>query len=228
MKRIRAVILTVLLTVCMANQTVEATKITVQTKKMEVIQSEIPQNKVSELQQTLVAPLKDNIVISNQYYTLTEEEFDWACKIVFAEAGHEDFLGKVYVLNCAINNAKALGISLIEEFNQNGRYSTVIDGQVYLLYTDKEGNKVKELVTENMITDDVIEAVKAACQKDYTEELLYKVAVEKGYTDESFYKGGARFFCAPEAIESKKELDKRESISVSFTHRNHQFYLSWE
>lgn len=227
MKRIRAVILTVLLTVYLVNPTeVNATEAT---KTDDFVQETTSEVEVDE-QETLVAPLEKDRTESNQeevYYTMTDEEFEWACKIAYAEAGNQNFMGKVLVLNCSINNAKALGITLMEEFNQKGRYSSVIEGQVYLRYK-KNGKQVKKLVTEDMITDEIRQAVVTACKKDYTEELLHEVAIEKGYTDESYYKGGARFFCNPKGIESEEEKAKRENISVSYKHGNHIFYLSWE
>lgn len=159
-----------------------------------------------------------------EYYSMTQEEFEASCKIAIAEAGNQGLMGMVYVINCAINNANALDISLIEEYNEN-RYSSIVNGQICIVYRNAIGEKVQIPITEDMVTDEVRQAVNMATSKDYTEEILKDIAVAKGY-DSSYYEGGAQYFYNPKFV-SKKQRAKRANISVSFTHGNHVFYKSW-
>lgn len=161
-------------------------------------------------------------------YEPTEEEREFAYKVAYAEAGNEDALGQILVINTAINNMRAQGFeNLIEEFTKKGRYSTVIDGQVYLIYRDKCGNKIKKLVTDEMISQDLKEAVDEAFINDYSEELLMQEANRLGISDPKYYEGGSLYFCNPEAISSAKATE-RMYIKVMFTHGNHVFYRYWD
>lgn len=178
-----------------------------------------------DLQIAMVAP--ETTQNTDAYYTMNEEEWEWACKIVLAEAGNQDFMGKVLVLNCSINNAKELGISLMEEFTMDGRYSSVKNGNVYLMYTSEDGKYVEEIVTNDMITDEIKQAVATACTKDFTEELLKEAADKQGCTDEQYYVGGARFFYNPDAISKEREAE-RNNITLSFSYGDHVFYRVWD
>ena len=46
-----------------------------------------------DLQIAMVAP--ETTQNTDAYYTMNEEEWEWACKIVLAEAGNQDCMGKV-------------------------------------------------------------------------------------------------------------------------------------
>ncbi len=159
------------------------------------------------------------------YYSMSQEEFETSCKIAVAEAGNQGLMGMVYVINCSINNAKALGITLLEEYNGR-RYSSIVNGEVCIVYYNSIGEQVIRPITDDMITDEVRQAVSMAASKDYTEEMLKDVAIAKGY-DSSYYEGGARYFYNPNGV-SAEQLAKRANISVSFTHNNHVFYRVWD
>lgn len=209
MRKTQALILMVLLFNCLLNTM--------------VVRAEESNNQ--GLQTEMVAP--ENTQNTNPYCIMSEEEFEFACKIVIGEAGNQDFMGKVLVLNCSINNAKELGISLMEEFTMKGRYSSVKNGNVYLMYTNADGKYVEEIVTADMITDEIKQAVETACSNDFTEELLKAAADQQGCSDEQYYVGGARFFYNPDAI-SKNRKAERENITLSFEYGDHVFYRVWD
>lgn len=160
-------------------------------------------------------------------YVPSEEEREFAYKIAFAEAGREDSMGQTLVINAAINNMRAREFSnLIEEFNEKGRYSCVIEGKVYIIYKDKSGNQVQKLVTDDYITEELKEAVDRAFDKDYTEELLREAAERKGLNSPKYYEGGALYFYNPKGL-SEERARERENIEVTFTHGRHVFYRYW-
>ena len=155
-------------------------------------------------------------------YQPSEKERLWAYRVAYAEARGEGPLGQTLVINVAINNMRRQGYeNLIQEFTALGRYSSVVDSEVYV---GSEKNRV--LVTDQDIPESVKEAVDAAFENDYSEELLRREAESKGITDSKYYEGGACYFYNPETI-SKKQESLREGIEVKFQHGNHAFYRYW-
>lgn len=194
----------------------------------------------AEPEATVVAPERDMVQSAEEYtpseetenakqeetyYSMSQQEFELSCKIAVAEAGNQGLMGMVYVINCAINNAKALEISLLEEYNCH-RYSSIVNGEVCIVYYNEMGEQIQKPITEDMITEEVRQAVSMAASKDYTEEMLRDIAIAKGY-DSSYYEGGAQYFYNPNAV-SGEQLAKRANISVSFIYRDHVFYRLWE
>ncbi len=160
-------------------------------------------------------------------YEPTEEERLFAYKVAYAEAGLEDELGKILVINTAINNMRERGFeNLIQEFTARGRYSTVINGEVYLIYRNKQGDRIEKLITDDMISQEIKDAVEEAFLKDYSEELLKQEAERLGITDSKYYEGGTLYFCNPKAISSEK-ANNRKYIKVLLIHGNHVFYRYW-
>lgn len=155
-------------------------------------------------------------------YYPTDEERQFAYKVAFAEAITEDELGIILVINSAINMTKECEYSsIIEEFTTAGRYSSVKDGQIYLIT-----NESKRLVTEEDLTQELKDAVDEAFRKDYSEELLKQKMEEVGLNDSKYYEGGSLYFYNPEAVSSSRS-NERQFIKVSFQHGNHVFYRYW-
>lgn len=162
------------------------------------------------------------------YYNPTQEELEFLHKLVYAEAGNEDLLGKIIVANVVINDMYERDFEdLFEEITYPGRYSTVVDGKVYIIYTDKSGNKVQQLVTDEMVTQEVKDAVELALEKEYSEELLKQEAEALGINDPKYYEGGALYFCSPGAL-SEERSNERMHIKVTYKHGSHAIYRFWD
>lgn len=160
------------------------------------------------------------------YYHPTEEERLWAYLMAVAEAGLEDAFGQTLAINVAINRAIETGDSLIEVFTAPGQFSSIHNGVPHLRIVHEDETIEWILVTEDMITDEIREAVDRAFRKDYTEELLKEEAIRKGL-DSSYYEGGALYFYNPNAI-SQEQADSRSNVKVSFQCGNHGFYRRWD
>lgn len=156
------------------------------------------------------------------YYNPTEEERKWAYLMAKAEAGTEDSFGMTLETNVAINRAIETGDSLIDVYTADGQYSSIHNGLPHLRIVHEDGSIEWILVTEDMITDEIREAVDKAFEKDYTEEMLKEEAISGGL-DSSYYQGGALYFYNPYAISVEREKE-RAGIKVAFQHGNHRFY----
>lgn len=164
-------------------------------------------------------------LIVKLYYYPTEEERLWAYLMAVAEAGLESQFGQTLVTNVAINRAIQSGGNLIDVFTKDGQYSSIHNGVPHICIKHEDGSTEWILITEDMITDEVKEAVDRAFKKDYTEELLKEEAIKKGLSP-SYYEGGALYFHNPKAI-SQEQSDSRANIKVSFQFENHVFYRIW-
>lgn len=152
-------------------------------------------------------------------YEPTEEERNFAYCLAFGEAGVESDLGQTLVINVAINNMKEKGYeNLIEEFTKEGRYSSVIDGKVY---------NCGEVVTINDIPQSVKNAVDAAFEYDYSEEMLKQEAEKLGITNPRYWEDGALYFYNPEFC-SDFQNKLRENVKVKFECGDHMFYRYWD
>lgn len=159
------------------------------------------------------------------YYNPTDEERKWAYLMAKAEAGTEDSFGMTLETNVAINRAIETGGSLIDVYTADGQYSSIHNGVPHLRIVHEDGSIEWILVTEDMITDEIREAVDKAFEKDYTEEILKEEAISGGL-DSSYYEGGALYFYNPYAISAEREKE-RAGIKVAFQHGNHRFYRDW-
>lgn len=152
-------------------------------------------------------------------YVPSEEERIFAYRLAFGEAGIEDSLGQTLVINVAINNMKEQNYSsLIEEFNAKGRYSSVSNGEVYIC---------GEIVSIEDVPQNVKEAVDAAFEYDYSQEMLKKEAERLGITDSQYWEGGALYFYNPVAC-SEYQNKLRENVKVKFQYGRHIFYRYWD
>lgn len=156
---------------------------------------------------------------TNAQYIPFEEERQFAYRLAFGEAGTESELGQILVINVAINNMRNEGYSnLIEEFTKEGRYSSVIDGEVY---------NCGEIVSENDVPQNVKDAVDAAFICDYSEKMLREQAKLLGINDSKYWEGGALYFYNPKYC-SEYQNSIRENIKVKFECGNHLFYRYWD
>lgn len=174
------------------------------------------ENDTSKLE-TSIEDIQEFKVSEN--YTPTEEERQFAYKIAFAEAGTEGSIGQTLVINVAINNMKKNGLSsLIEEFKAEGRYQSVINGEVY---------NAGKVVNLSDVPQEVKEAVDEAFKYDYSEQILKQQAETLGITDPKYWKGGAMYFYNPAAC-SERQNNLRENVKVKFQYGNHIFYCYWD
>lgn len=160
--------------------------------------------------------------INNNYYNPTENERQWAYLMAYAEAGIEKPFGQTLVINVLINRALRNNSDLITVSLEDGQFSCIHNG-VPCIYSDKED--VWFPVTEDMITDELRDAVDSAFEKDYTEDLLKEVAEAKNLS-ENYYQGGALYFYSPGAV-SDYQSNLRANIQVSFRYGGHVFYKVW-
>lgn len=158
-------------------------------------------------------------VTANANYNPTEAERVYAYKVAFGEASNQGSMGQTLVINVAINNMRKNGdSSLIQEFERSGRYSCVENGEVY------NSGKVVEV---SDVPQSVKDAVDAAFDYDYSEQLLKAEADQLGITDESYWMGGATYFYNPNLC-SDNQNNLRQNIKVRFEYGNHIFYRYWD
>lgn len=188
-------------------QQLDIDAIVIETEEIAIIQEEEEEQK------------KEIEVTTEVNYIPSDAEREFAYCLAFGEAGIEDSMGQTLVINVAINNMVAQGYSnLIEEFTAIGRYSSVIDGQVY---------NCGKIVLLDDVPQNVKDAVDAAFEYDYTEEMLKEEAEKLGITDPKYWEGGATYFYNPAAC-SENQNKIRENIKVKFKYGNHIFYRYWD
>ena len=143
--------------------------------------------------------------------------------MTFAEAGNQGAFGQTLVANVIINRALLKNSDIITICLEGGQFSCIHNGvpSIYVKSTDEWIP-----VTEDMITDELKQAVDTAFEKDYTEELLREVAEAKGLGEE-YYKGGALYFYNPKGID-EEQSSSRANIKVKFSHKAHGFYRVWD
>lgn len=231
-----------------ASKTTEIKIYETENPKANILETKVSKNMISktEVTETNLFRTADTIKISNKqctletenlkgeeeqfnnyYYNPTDEEREMAYKLAFAEAGIEESFGQTLVINVAINNMKDKGLSnLIEEITSPGRYSSVRNGVPSIRVRREDGIKVWTPVTDDMLSDELKEAVDLAFERDYSEDLLKEVAEEMGL-DSSYYEEGALYFYAPKAI-SEEAKKNRSNIKVDFQYGRHVFYRVWD
>lgn len=126
-----------------------------------------------------------------QVYIPTKEEFVVLCKVIYAEAWGESFGGKVSAGTALVNRAIQYKTDIITEAKKPSKFAS-ING-----------------ITESMITDEIREAARWACEMDITEGTLKAIAEMYGYSS-SYYEGGAIYFFNPEGC-GREALKDREN-----------------
>lgn len=160
-------------------------------------------------------------------YQPTEEEFLYACKLAFAEAGLEEPIGQTAVIEVALNAVEAgYASNIIEEFVRYGRYSSVKDGVPQVPGLDGKYRPVRE----SDLSDELKEAVRKAFKGErVTEKYLKEQAFLQGLTDESYWRGGALYFFNWELISEKAKQERnQEAMPVRVKIGNHTFARYWQ
>lgn len=69
---------------------------------------------------------------SDEEYTLTDEEFDYLCRCVEAEAGDQDYLGKCYVVDVILNrvDSKYFPDNVVDVINEPRQFEVVLNGRI--------------------------------------------------------------------------------------------------
>lgn len=86
---------------------------------------------------------------SSEEYTLTDEEFDYLCRCIEAEAGDQDYLGKCYVADVILNRVDNKGfpndvIAVINETHKRKdgkicyQFETVLNGRIWTVEVTEE------------------------------------------------------------------------------------------
>ena len=186
--------------------------------EIEDIQEEVTENnEVVEVEETAKASItilsaEEITEAKSINYNPSAEGKERLCKVVFAEAGIESFMGQVLVANVAYNNMIAHGYTDLTQELKEGRYSCIVNGVVY--------NEGKPVEIED-IPQSVKDAVEEALRNDSTEAVLKAEAERLGITDSKYWEGGAIYFCAP-------GCEGRENVEVKFQLGGHMFYRDWK
>ncbi len=172
-------------------------------------------------------PVQTSAPVFQWRYQPTDEEFLYACKLAFAEAGAENAIGQTAVIEVALNSVDyGWADNIIGEFQRPYRYSSVIDG---VPQVPAYGGGYRP-VTEEDLSDELKEAVRLAFLGErVTEQLLREQAEHQGLTDEAYWKGGALYFFNWNAISQKaKDARNQTAMPVRIEIGNHTFARYWK
>lgn len=77
---------------------------------------------------------------SSEEYTLTDEEFDYLCRCVEAEAGDQPYKGKCYVVDCILNRVDSNDFpnDVISVINQRKQFEVVSNGRIWKVEVTEE------------------------------------------------------------------------------------------
>ncbi len=126
-------------------------------------------------------PTNDETLISKEkYYEPTEEERQIAYLMAYAQARDEEAFVQTLVTNVAINEAKSLDMNLIETFAIPGEFSGMYEGVPSYCIVNEDYSTTWITVTEDMLTEELKEAVDLAFTYDYTEGAI-------SYVDAKYY-----------------------------------------
>lgn len=92
--------------------------------------------------------------------TISDEEFNYLCRCVEAEAGDQPYLGKCYVVDCILNRVDSNGfpndvISVINETHKRKdgticyQFETVLNGQIWKVEVTEETRQAVREELEN-------------------------------------------------------------------------------
>lgn len=155
-------------------------------------------------------------------YEISQDEFEYFCMGVYAEAGNQDYEGQVstaaVILNRLIDTGDFKNVNSIYEVLGNG-FSSVINGKVTICGAP---------ITFQDVSEETIEAVKSAINgEDPTEGRLWEIAEATGNDPEEYASGGALYFYNPDRT-SPEQLAYRANIKVRYQLQNHIFYKVWD
>lgn len=139
--------------------------------------------------------VKEEFVIRQKKYFLSDEEYENLLKIVEAEATGEDFVGKMLVANVVMNRVNS------EEFPDN----------VTEVIFDRTDGKVQF----SPVADGRINRVRISNE---TKEAVQRVIYGEDVSD------GALYFVSAKRADPSKYIWFTQSLDYLFTHGGHEFY----
>lgn len=153
--------------------------------------------KVVEVGEAVSKPrvVKEEFVVRQKKYFLSDEDYENLLKIVEAEAMGEDFIGKMLVANVVMNRVNS------DEFP---------DSVTEVIY-DKTDGKVQF----SPVADGRINTVKISKEtKEAVEQVIYGEDVS----------GGALYFVSAKRADPSKYVWFTQSLDYLFAHGGHEFY----
>ncbi len=112
-------------------------------------------------------------IIHKNYYNPTDEERQYAYLVAYAMTHGEAPIIQTMGTNVAINIAKENGVNLIDVFNSPNYFSGMHDGVWSISITNEDGKLEWIPVTEDMLTDELKEAVDLAFAQNFTDGSLF-------------------------------------------------------
>lgn len=123
--------------------------------------------------------------IQKSYYTPSDEERQFAYLMAYAQTRNEEPIIQTMVTNVAINIAKEEGINLIDVFTDLNRFSGMHDGVPSFSVANDDHTLTWFPVTEDMLTDELKEAVDLAFERDFTKGAIRYYDNRKNYSKHS-------------------------------------------
>lgn len=127
-----------------------------------------------------VDTLKQRLPQDNYYPSNGER---WlAYLMAYAQTRDEEPIIQTMGTNVAINIAKSEGMNLIDVFTYTNLFSGMHDGVPSISITNEDGKLEWIPVTEDMLTDELKEAVDLAFEQDFTEGSLHYYNIYNNYS----------------------------------------------
>lgn len=169
-----------------------------------------------------VTPLPTPNVEENIRDNMNNEK-EWFCKVVFAEAGYCELNEQEAVALAIWNRANHKLENIVSEVNREAQFSVVKNGKVYAWI-----NGENREVTMEDITDLTFQAVQNVIDGKETEveRLLKAKAKSLGLDQEEYAEGGPIYFYNPEYC-SDEENAYRESVQCKVQVGKQTFYKVW-
>ena len=121
-------------------------------------------------------------IIQQNYYNPSDEERQLAYFMAYAQTHDEEPIIQTMGTNVAINIAKEEGMNLIDVFTFPNLFSGMRDGVPSISITNEDGKFEWIPVTEDMLTDELKEAVDLAFEHDYTDGALHYYNIYTKYS----------------------------------------------
>ncbi len=181
------------------------------------------ETQVSSSVMTLSMTRTARTVVEGDYYPtaeelekmeLTADEFDYVCRLVYAEANNQSYEGKLAVAEVIRNRrtSKKFPDTISEIIADKNQFSPYSNGEIIAC---------KKVVTNDNVTTEIRQAVAEAFKgSNITEELLKEEASRVGITDSKYWEGGALYFLTVNRME---ELSKVKNVRVKVTIGDHNF-----
>lgn len=150
-------------------------------------------------------------------------EIEWFCKVVFAEAGYCELDEQEAVALAIWNRVNHKLENIVSEVNKEDQFSVVRNGKVYAWI-----NGENREVTMEDITDVTFQAVQNVMdgKESEVERLLKAKAASLGLDQEEYAEGGPIYFYNPEYC-SEEENAYRESVQCKVQVGKQTFYKVW-